>query len=123
MSTCICLLCISLLCICLHLPWEQYQSKSLREKSFIPDISIAPFQSHYYSEALQTTAPKLRRSQHAEAQQATTSEGLGQGPYMAARVGFEPATFRTEGTELPTEPPSPKFRVGFTYATVCNLPA
>jgi len=29
------------------------------------------------------------------------SEGLAQGPYVAARVGFEPATFRTQGTELP----------------------
>ena len=26
-------------------------------------------------------------------------EGLAQGPYVADRVGFEPATFRTEGTE------------------------
>jgi len=31
--------------------------------------------------------------------QSTTSEGLAQGPYVATRVGFEPATFRTEGTE------------------------
>ena len=30
------------------------------------------------------------------------SEGLAQGPYMAARVGFEPATFRTHGTEYAT---------------------
>jgi len=26
---------------------------------------------------------------------------------MAARVGFEPATFRTQGTELTTQPPRP----------------
>ena len=31
--------------------------------------------------------------------QTTTSEGLAQGPYMAAKVGFKPANFRTEGTE------------------------
>ena len=31
--------------------------------------------------------------------QATTSEGLAHGPYVVARVGFEPATFRTKGTE------------------------
>ena len=31
--------------------------------------------------------------------QAITSEGLAQGPYVAARGGIEPATFRTEGTE------------------------
>jgi len=30
-----------------------------------------------------------------------------QGPYVAARVEFEPATFRTQGTELNTEAPRP----------------
>ena len=35
------------------------------------------------------------------------SEGLAQGTYVAARVGFEPATFRTQGTEPTTEPPRP----------------
>src|SRR6218665_2061681 len=30
---------------------------------------------------------------HAEASQATASKGLSQGPYVAARAGFEPATF------------------------------
>ena len=35
------------------------------------------------------------------------SEGLAKSPYMAARVGFEPATLRTQGTELTTEPPCP----------------
>ena len=29
------------------------------------------------------------------------------GPYIVARVGFEPATFPTQGTKLTTEPPSP----------------
>ena len=33
------------------------------------------------------------------------SEGLAQGPHVAARVGFEPVT---QGTELKTEPPCPK---------------
>ena len=31
--------------------------------------------------------------------EAITSEGFAQGPYVAARAGFEPAIFRTEGTE------------------------
>ena len=31
--------------------------------------------------------------------QAITSEGLAQGPYVAARGGVEPATFCTEGTD------------------------
>ena len=39
--------------------------------------------------------------------QATTSEGLAQGPYMADRVGFEPATLWMQGTKLATEPPHP----------------
>jgi len=37
----------------------------------------------------------------------TVSEGLVQGPYVAARVWFEFATFRTQGTELTTEPLCP----------------
>src|SRR6218665_1833345 len=65
--------------------------------SFVPDISIAPLQVHCYSEALPTTALTLRWIKHAEALQASASEGLAQGPYVA---GFEPASLRTEGTEL-----------------------
>jgi len=42
-----------------------------------------------------------------EALEATTSEGLAQGPYVAARVGFEFATFQTQGTEPTTEPLHP----------------
>ena len=44
---------------------------------------------------------------HINGIQATVNEGLAQGPYMAARVGFEPATLRTEGAELTTGPPHP----------------
>src|SRR6218665_1368488 len=40
-----------------------------------------------------------------ETLQATMSERLTQGPYMAARMGFEPATLRTQGTKLTTQPP------------------
>jgi len=42
---------------------------------------------------------------HAEAPRAIASEGLAQGPYATARVGFEPATLESQGTEL--EPPRP----------------
>ena len=44
---------------------------------------------------------------HAAAIQATVSERLAQGPYVATRVGFESATLRTQGTELTTEPSRP----------------
>ena len=64
---------------------------------FIHLYSASHSMSH--SEALPITALILFRSLHAEALQATASEGLAQGPHVAARVGFEPATLRTEGTE------------------------
>jgi len=36
---------------------------------------------------------------HAEASQATMSEGLSQGPYVASRAGVEPMTLRTKGVD------------------------
>ena|SRR6218665_2383544 len=60
--------------------------------SLIHSISIAPLQDHYNSEALPTTTLILCRSQHIKAPQATASQGLAQGPYVAARSGFDPAT-------------------------------
>ena len=63
---------------------------------------------HYYSDVLLITASILPRSLHAKVLQATVSERLAQGLYVAARVRFEPATIRTVGTELTTEPPCPQ---------------
>jgi len=37
---------------------------------------------------------------HAEAPQATVSEGLAQGPYVEARAGVKPTTLRTIGVNL-----------------------
>src|SRR6218665_3520329 len=71
-------------------------------RSFTPDISIAPLQVHYYSEAPRRSADIVLES-HAEAPQATASEGLVQGPYVEARAGFEPVTFRTKGIESTNE--------------------
>ena len=42
---------------------------------------------------------------HAKAPQATASEGLAQGSYVAARVGFEPVTLRMKGVESTNAPP------------------
>ena len=47
------------------------------------------------------TLPKF----HAEVPQATASEGLAQGPYVAAREGFKPATLRTRGIKSANAPP------------------
>jgi len=44
----------------------------------------------------------------AEAPQATASEGLAQGLYVAARAGFKPTTLRTKRDESTKEPPCPK---------------
>src|SRR6218665_648770 len=44
---------------------------------------------------------------HAEALQATASEGLAQGPYVAASIAFEPATLRMQDAEHTTEPSRP----------------
>ena len=49
----------------------------------------------------------------AEAPQATASEGLAQGSYVAARAGFEPTTVRTKCDESTIEPPRP------TYICMC----
>src|SRR6218665_2518128 len=55
---------------------------------------------------------------HAEAPQVTASEGLAQGPYVAARAGFEPMTLETKGDESTNEPPRPtlKYRKRMQYA-------
>ena len=58
------------------------------------------------SEALPTTAiDTVSEFTHAEALQATASEGLAQGPYMAARAGFKPTTFRSKGVVSTNAPP------------------
>ena len=44
---------------------------------------------------------------HSEAPQATASEGLAQGFYVADRAGFELETLRTKGGESITEPRRP----------------
>src|SRR6218665_102764 len=74
-----------------------------RSQSVRQAISIAPLQVHYYSEALPTQhgycVGVSRRMQHA-----TVSEGHAQGPYVAARAGFKPATLRTKGVESTNAP-------------------
>ena len=49
------------------------------------------------------TAPEF----HAEAPQVTVSEGLVQGPYVAAKAGVKPMTLRTKGVDSTNEPPTP----------------
>ena len=44
---------------------------------------------------------------HAKALQASTSAGLAQGPYVAARAGVEPTTLRLRVIDLTNAPPRP----------------
>src|SRR6218665_1441295 len=83
--------------------------------SFIPNIYIAPLQVHYYSDALRT----LQHGYCVGVSRATASEGLAQGPYPAARAGFEPTTLRTKGDKSTNKPPRPTFVYVFFY--VCNM--
>ena len=74
--------------------------------SFIPDISIPPLHVHYYSALLTTARILCRKLTH---RSATDNYMYGwrtcprsiRGGY---RVGFEPATFRTQGPKVPLFP-------------------
>ena len=65
---------------------------------------------------------------HAEAPQAAVSERLVQGPYMAARAGFEPTNFRKKDVESTNKPPRPIFalsersvRISSSVSGLCRL--
>jgi len=75
--------------------------------SFIHSVSIAPLQVHYYSEALLTQHGYTVSEFHAEAPQATVSQGLAHDLYMAARAGFEPTTLWIKGDESTNDPQRP----------------
>ena len=66
---------------------------------------MAPLRVHHYSVALPTTTIDTVSEFHAEAPQVTASEGLAQGPNVAAGARFEPTTLRTKGVESTAEPP------------------
>ena len=57
---------------------------------------------HYYSEAIPTQHGHCRSFTSVARRRetpTTASEGLAQGPYVAARSGFEPTTLRTKGID------------------------
>ena len=92
-------------------------------RSFILDISIAPLKVHYC-----TTQRRSRHNTdtvsefHAEASQATASEGLTQGPYVAARAGYEPTTLRSIAIDSTNEPPRPtKLDSYDEFLFTCNM--
>ena|SRR6218665_3831695 len=63
--------------------------------------------SPHYSEELPTQQDTVLEF-NAEAPHGTVSERLAQGPYVAARVGVEPMTFRTKGVDSTNAPHTPR---------------
>ena len=62
----------------------------------------------------------LCRSLHDKALQATASEGLTQGPYVAARAGFGPAILRSKSIDSTNASPRPtRYR---SFFCVCYAP-
>ena len=85
--------------------------------SFIPAISIAPLRVLYYSEALPTQHGYCIGVSRRSAQ-ATAGKGLAQGPYVAARAGVEPTTFRLKVIVSSKAPPRGDPTKGLAPATV-----
>src|SRR6218665_2579379 len=78
-------------------------------------ISIALLTARVFQDRSQPQHLTHCRSLHAEALQATVSEGLAQGPYVVARAGFKPTTLRLKGIDSTNVPSRPTY---YTYA-VC----
>src|SRR6218665_1071213 len=70
-------------------------------------ISIALLTARAFQERSRPQQLTLCRSLHAEALQAVAGKGLAQGPYMAARAGFEPTTLRSNRVVSTNAPPCP----------------
>ena len=58
---------------------------------------------------------------HAEAPQLSASEGLAQGPYVAARARFERTTLRMIGVESINEPPILTLYLGLVHFSIKAL--
>src|SRR6218665_131283 len=89
---------------CIHVYYTMYDNYY-----YLSSIHSGYFYSTSSSSLLHRSAPSTDTVSefYAEAPQATASEGLDQGPNVAAKAGFEPATLRTTGVESTNEPPSP----------------
>src|SRR6218665_1150207 len=70
-------------------------------------IIITPLTARAFQKRPRPQLLTLCRSLHAEALQEIASERLAQGPYVAARAEFEPATLRSRGIDSTNAPPRP----------------
>src|SRR6218665_3534001 len=88
------LYCIVLYCMVLYCTYP-----------LIAIFTACSFQKH--SRPQQLTLCRSIQTIHAEALQAVASEGLAEGPYVAARAGFEPTNLRAKGIDSTNAPPRP----------------
>ena len=58
---------------------------------------------------------------HAEAPQATASEGLAQGPYVAARARVEPMTLWVKGVDSTNAPPMSHWHIHVSHVKLCRV--
>ena len=91
---------------------NQNESKLKTQHRFTPHhivlyltISIALLTAWAFQKCSRPQQLMLCRSLHNKALQAIASEGLAQGPYMAARAWFEPTIHRSKGIASTNVPP------------------
>src|SRR6218665_2209305 len=102
-----------------------YKSHDINSTFTAKIHSFRIFLQHFFKST--TTQRRSRHSTdtvsefHAEAPQATASEGVAQGPYVAARARFEPTILKMKGDESTNEPPCPTNK--YKYITPLASPA
>src|SRR6218665_521977 len=87
------------------IPWTTDNGKMIFIHSFRIIFRLHHFKSTTTQRRSRTQKLTLCRSSHAEALQATVSEGLAQGSWRASRAGFEPMSFRSKGIDSTNVPP------------------
>jgi len=111
------------LCMCMYACMNVCMYVCIR--SFIPDISIAPLQVHALLLLLLRGAPENNSDTVSElTRRSATGNCNAQGPYSADIVRFEPATLRTQDTELNTDPqrPTSMHAQSLHFYTINGLP-
>ena len=84
-----------------------YTSKGCCNIVLYLSISITLLTAWAFQKCSRPQQLTLCRSLHAKALQAIAGKGLAQGPYMAARAGFEPTTLQSNGVVSTNTPPCP----------------
>ena len=107
----------------LFLIWKQHIQSFCRSVVLYLSISIALLTVWAFQQRSRPQQLTLCQSWHARALQATVSEELAQGPYVAARVGFEPTTRWSKGIQLYQCATTPNSCSSTAIVRNCNWPA